>query len=408
MSNSTNNSLLATLANKTHKRLENVSSNTDVETLYILMYVLAALMVLPGVFGNGIIITAVWKVPSLRTHTNHLIASLAVADFLVVLSMIAFVLMDRFPIESMAMEVNMFLFPSIDMTLGCASIWNLAAVSIDRGIAVMRPLHYKGILSSQRVQTATAILWTYASVIFLLAMIRMKIQSEEYNTSLVFSAMIANFALPCFIVVAIYVGIFAAAIKSIKVTKALEKALYLASNRGVELVNRSSPRSTTLLSREVKLALNVLIILLPLVAGWGFYFGTHWYEMITGDYDRSNAYEFCLLITPWVNSSLNPIVYILATPSLRKACHRLLCRRRPFSRDGLFSTTLLTSFSSRRPSWLERGTSVSSNGEKTPKRKKSCDSRRGSVGNQKKSAAAAAFLPLKMHAEEENTATAQL
>ena len=404
MANASNHSLSSIIPNITRdEELEDVHSNSEVDTLYTLMYVFAVLIVLPGIFGNGIIITAVLKLRNLRTHTNQLIASLAVADLLIVLSMVAFVLMDRFPISTLPLEMNMFLFPSIDMTLGSASIWNLAAVSIDRGIAVMLPLHYKGLLSSRKVKIGTGIIWIYSAFVFILAMLRVKIQSEEYNTSLVFAAMIANFVLPCFIVVVIYIGIFASAIKSIRVSKALEKALQLANSRGVELGNVSSRKGSSLLSREVKVALNVLIILVPLVVGWGFYFGTHWYEMMTGDYNRSNIYEFCLLVIPWINSSLNPVVYIFATPSLRKACRRLLCGRRSFAKDGMLNT-VISSFTSRRPSWLERGMSVSSNGERTPKRKKSCDSRRGSTGCRKKSTT---FIALDVHIEEDQTATAQ-
>ena len=378
----------------------------EVQVLYTLMYVFSAVIVLPGIFGNGIILVAVLKLKQLRTQTNQLIASLAFADLLLVLSMIAFVLMDRFPIKSMPPEVNSFLFPSIDIMLGSASIWNLAAVSIDRGIAVMLPLRYKGIAGTRKVKVGIAIIWIYCILIFLLGMLRIKIQSEGYNTTLVFAAMILNFVFPCFIVVTIYIGIFSSAIKNIRVMKAFRKAIQVANGRGSETGDVKSRKLSTALPLEMKLAFNVLIILVPLVIGWGFFFGTHWYEMMTGDYSRSNIYEFCMLVIPWINSSLNPVVYILATSSLRKACGRLLCGRRSFPKDGVFTTAIISSLTSRRPSWLERKMSTSSNGDKTPKRKKSLDSRRGSTGSRKKSSAT--FIALDAHGEEEYKALAQI
>lgn len=403
MDNSTNISVPSALPNETHMPWV---EDSETKTLYILMYVFAGIIVLPGIFGNGIIIAAVMKLHSLRTHTNKLIASLAVADLLVVFSMVTFVLMDKYPIKSIPIEVHMFLFPSIDMALGCACIWNLAAVSIDRGLAVMRPLQYKAMLSPKILRIIIGIIWLYSAIIFMFAMLRIKIQSEQFNNVLVFGAMIANFALPCFIIVATYIGIFTAAIKNIRVTKALEKALHIANGQSVELGASSCRRNTLLLSREMRVAFNVLIILIPFVVGWGFYFGTHWYEMITQNYERSNIYEFSLLVIPWINSSLNPVIYILATPSLRKGCRQIICGRRSFSKEGRFSTVILSSFTSRRPSWLERGMSVSSNGGKTPKRKTSTDSRGESIGNWKKTATT--FLPMGMHAEEDGAVAAEV
>ena len=384
---------------------QDVLLDNEAQLLYTLMYVFAAVIVLPGIFGNGLILVAVLKLKHLRTHTNQLIASLAFADLLIVLSMIAFVLMDRFPIESITYEVNMFLFPSIDIMLGSASIWNLAAVSIDRGIAVMLPLRYKEVIDSRRVKIGITVIWVYCILIFILGLLRIEIESELYNTSLVFAAMIANFVLPCFIVVTIYIGIFVSAIKNIRVVKALGKALQEGHSRGLELGTVPPRKISATLPLEVKVAFNVLIILVPLVLGWGFFFGTHWYEMMTGDYKRSNVYEFCLLFIPWICCSLNPVIYIFATSSLRKACRRLLCRRRPFSKDGAFATVIISSFTSRRPSWLERRISTSSNDEKTPKRKKSNDSKGGSTGIRKKSTAT--FVALDVHMEEEHKAIAE-
>jgi len=380
--------------------------NNEVQVLYTLMYVFSAVIVLPGIFGNGIILIAVLKLKHLRTHTNQLIASLAFADLLIVLSMITFVLMDKFPIKSIPREVTAFLFPSIDTMLGSASIWNLAAVSIDRGIAVMLPLRYKRLLGTRRVKVGIAVIWVYCILVFILAMLRIKFQSNEYNISLVFAAMIANFVLPCFIVVATYIGIFASAVKNVRVMRALDKVVQSASSRGATKSNVSYRKIVTTLPLEARLAFNVLIILVPLVAGWGFFFGTQWYEMMTGDYGRSNIYEFCMLVVPWINSSLNPVVYILATSSLRKACKQLLCGRRQYSKEGVFSTAIMSSFPSRRPSWLERRISISSSGEKTPKRKQSTDSRRGSNGSRKKSSAT--FVALDIHVEECLDATAQV
>ena len=406
------NTSIATTANTTRHGTFGIGVQGEVNTanakegeiLYTLMYTFAALIVLPGIVGNGFIIVAVSKIRSLKTPTNYLIVSLAVADLLVVVAMVAFVLMDRFPLASIPLDVHMYLFPSIDMMLGTASLWNLAAVSIDRGIAVLRPLHYKSLMNSKRVKICISIIWSYSLAIFVISISRIKFQSEKFSLCLVSSAIILNFAVPCVLIVIIYVGIFTSALKSIKVSKALEKAIFLAINRDSEDHENSAkrrPRMTC--SREVRVAINVMIILVPLLVGWGFYFGTFCYEMITNDLDRSNIYEFCLLIIPWMNSSLNPVVYILATASLRKGCRRMICgRKSPATRDlnSLFTTGILSNLSSRRPSWFERSMSMSMNGE----RKNHGDSRRGSQTYRRKSSTAL-FVGMDTHMEEQNAVT---
>lgn len=410
MANISNNSI-ATISNATRGTFGieaqgemNMVNTKEGEVLYILLYTFAALIVLPGIFGNGFIIVAVSKIQSLKTPTNYLIASLAVADLLVVVAMVAFVLMDRFPLASIPLDVHMYLFPSIDMMLGTASLWNLAAVSIDRGIAVLRPFHYESLMNSKRVKICTTIIWSYSLLIFVFSISRIKFQSELFTLCLVSLAMILNFILPCVLIVIIYIGIFTSALKSIKVSKTLEKAIFLAINRDSgDHENGTKRRPRMACSREVRVAINVMIILVPLLVGWGFYFGTFCYEMITKDLNRSNIYEFCLLVIPWINSSLNPVVYILATASLRKGCRRIICgRRSPAARDfnSMFTTGILSNLSSRRPSWFERSTSISMNGE----RRNHCDSRRGSQTYRRKSSTAL-FLGMDTHMEEQNAVT---
>ena len=362
--------------------------NQEVEILYLLMYVFASVIVLPGLFGNGLIVLSVFKLQSLKTPTNFLLVSLAIADLLMIISMISFVLMDRFPIKSMPVEVTMFLFPSIDIMVGSASIWNLAAVSLDRGIAVLRPLRYHSMINTKRVKMIITAIWSYSFALFLLSMLRIKVVSYSFRMSVLFTAMILSFIVPCLLIVVSYTGIILSTVNSIRMTRALEKAISIATSRGAESLNDKASRKRRVRSREVRLAFNIMIILVPFVAGWGFYFGTHWYEILSGDQNRSNIYEFCLLVIPWVNSSLNPVIYILVTKSLRKGCKRMISRRRnPFNKDtsSVFTTTIFSSLTSRRPSWFERSMPVTSTGEKTPKRKKSGDSRRGSQSNRKQS-----------------------
>eukprot|EP00794_Sanderia_malayensis_P018693 gene18693-20581_t len=359
--------------------------NQEVETLYTLMYVFAGLMILPGIFGNGLIVLLVTKQHKLKTPTNYLIVSLAIADLLMIVGMLVFLLMDRFPVQSIPLKVIVFLFPSIDILVGSASILSLAAVSLDRGIAVLRPLSYHNLINTARVKIVIFAIWAYSILLFIFSMLRIKIESQAYRMSVLFAAMVGSFVIPCFLIMTSYFGILLSTVHSIRITKALEKAISMATSKGEETLTDKATRKRRMRSRELRLAMNIMIILIPFVVGWGFYFGTHWYEMVNRDTKRSNVYEFCMIIIPWLNSSINPVIYVCLTKSLRKGCRRLLCKRRdPLRRESSLTTAIFSSFNSRRPSWLERSIS-SLNGEASSKKARNAggnamaESKRGSV-----------------------------
>uniref|UniRef100_A0A914R4K1 G-protein coupled receptors family 1 profile domain-containing protein n=1 Tax=Parascaris equorum TaxID=6256 RepID=A0A914R4K1_PAREQ len=86
------------------------------------------------VFGNMLVILAVFREKTLQTVTNMLIVSLAVSDFLVALCVMPFAV--YFELNSFVWGLGQFLcnlYMATDVACSTASILNLLAISLDSG-----------------------------------------------------------------------------------------------------------------------------------------------------------------------------------------------------------------------------------------------------------------------------------
>ncbi|XP_022258266.1 octopamine receptor 1-like [Limulus polyphemus] len=117
------------------------------------------------VAGNVLVILSVFTSAKLRTVTNFFIVSLAVSDLLVGLAVLPY---------SMTLEVlDVWVFGStwchiwlaVDVWLCTSSILNLCAISVDRYLAITRPVHYRSIMSSRRAKLVIAAVWVFAFII---------------------------------------------------------------------------------------------------------------------------------------------------------------------------------------------------------------------------------------------------
>ena len=119
------------------------------------------------VLGNSLVIAAVITTRKLRTVTNIFICSLASADLLLGFAVLPF---------SISYEVldiwiwgvvwcNIWL--AVDVWLCTASIISLCAISLDRYIAVSRPIRYPSIMNPFRGKVLVATVWILSFVVCL-------------------------------------------------------------------------------------------------------------------------------------------------------------------------------------------------------------------------------------------------
>lgn len=89
-------------------------------------------------------------------------------------------------------------------------------------------------------------------------------------------------------------------------------------------VNQQSKRE--IIKKEIRLSLNLLIIIIPFCTIWGSYFGITLYEAFCAGctIDVSPKVLFIIGILPHIVASVNPIIYIFLTKDMRKALGRAI------------------------------------------------------------------------------------
>ncbi|KAL7729981.1 hypothetical protein ACLKA6_009279 [Drosophila palustris] len=117
--------------------------------------------------GNCLVIAAVFCSNKLRSVTNFFIVNLAVADLLVGLAVLPFsATWEVFKVWIFG-DVWCRIWLAVDVWMCTASILNLCAISLDRYVAVTRPVTYPSIMSTKKAKSLIAGIWVLSFVICL-------------------------------------------------------------------------------------------------------------------------------------------------------------------------------------------------------------------------------------------------
>ena len=307
--------------------------------VYLLLLLLAPI----GITANSLIMVTVYKVKRLRNTTGFFICNLAFADILLILEMILYFVYQQSTSQAVHLNQSRFqeyIFPSFDVFLGSASLLLVTAVSIERGVAVARPLKYPRYLSERRAKIIIIVIWAYCGFFFFLGVLRIWIRSDVYAKMFFFTAATLSFFIPCIFVVTSYNIIVFSALKTMKMEKKICKALVAiaAMNQNREQNGGGGgpnagppvppPPAQTVKNnrcREIKVALKVTTLTCPFVVGWGYFMVCNVYEM-AADYEFRGVSNFMILFIPFIVSCLNPLTYIMFTRTLRQGAWLILSR----------------------------------------------------------------------------------
>lgn len=143
----------------------------------ILRMVMALVICLSGAFGNILVILAIVLNPSMRTVTNYLLLSLAVTDLIVCTCIGPLAIYDDW--RAGDWRIGSFLcnfWKVADILLICCSIWHLCAVSVDRYLALFRPLWYR----TKRTVSFALILITFSWIVTTLTSVSLLISARGH------------------------------------------------------------------------------------------------------------------------------------------------------------------------------------------------------------------------------------
>lgn len=207
--------------------------------------------------GNVLVCLSVIKVRKLRHPSNYLLISLAVSDLCVACIVMPFGLYQSLQDKWELGRVLCNIYVVSDVTSCTASILNLCVISIDRYLAITRPLTYCFQRTTKAMLFAIALVWALALVISVPALI---ISGNEYGTKedprcevsqSVYYQLYAtcfSFYVPLIVMIFIYYNIYTAAKRVVDAERRATTGLQVNSNTNNGNGNANSdqpPRSSS-------------------------------------------------------------------------------------------------------------------------------------------------------------------
>lgn len=263
-------------------------------------------------FGNAVVLLAIFQTTTLQTMSNFLIASLALADVSVGLFMnpilIAKVALDRWQGQHWLSMLADFMW--IQTTTSTA--FNLCAVSVDRYVAITAVFKYHRVMTRRKCTIALAMIWVSS---FIFGSVRLFISDQTKLPRLWISTTVLTVIIPLFLIAFCYLRIYRAAkaqcekIARRKVTA--EEARLSAKNR--------------------KAAWTAAIIIALFVIMWIPSFVASCIELFTQDSCKKLRIDFAwfwLAFLCFTSSSVNPWVYTIRVPEFKNTLRRILGRKR--------------------------------------------------------------------------------
>lgn len=203
--------------------------------LLVVVALLLAVITLWTIFGNILVLCALYKFPNLRAISNCLIGNLAVSDLLLAITVL--------PLSSVHDLLGFWVFGEtmctlwlcIDVLNCTASIWGLCTIAVDRYTATIYPVWYFERRSPVRALVYIIFVWVFSLIVSFAPFIgwrdmiqnlyRFNQRINRYECVLfqtggyvVYSAM-GSFVIPIFLMTFLYVRIFIVLKKRTRILK---------------------------------------------------------------------------------------------------------------------------------------------------------------------------------------------
>ncbi|XP_060739506.1 trace amine-associated receptor 13c-like [Tachysurus vachellii] len=304
--------------------------------VYILLYVCSAAVVLLTVCGNLLVIISVLHFKQLHTPTNMLLLSLAVSDFLVgalVMPPMLIWTIESCWIFGRDFCISFLLIGGIIMTI---SIYNVALIAVDRYLALSNPFLYMSSISRRTMCIVVYSNWCVC-ITYMTAFYYFSGSSETsvmcpgeclliVNEVWSVINLVVTFIFPLSVIIILYTRVFLIAKKHATAIR--------------ELNNHTRPKTQKITSHSMKSerkAAKVLGILVSvfLMCLLPFYF----YSILGNVIEIQIETLLKVLVVVHLNSTINPVIYALFYPWLRR-CVKLIITLQIFLTDSELITVL--------------------------------------------------------------------
>ena len=305
-------------------------TNNDLYT-----YILLALLLPIGIAGNLLILIAILCYKCLPKQTGKFLCSMAAADLGVIFEFIAFLVYHNHD-GDIPDRVHRYLFPSFDIFFASVSLLQITVISIERAIAVTWPFKYQSYVSSKRAKNTVICIWSFSLILMFAAFLRIPIHSKIYSLVIFFTTATIMLFIPVVLIIISYTLVVISAYQNLRQDQKRMKMFTIFIKQGQpesEWLNgrQKSARKGKLSAircREIKLSVNVALIVLPFLFCWGFFIFVHIYEHVMDyQFSSSSFVNWFIFHLPFTVSSMNPVFYLLLTRSLRNTVKLMIQRK---------------------------------------------------------------------------------
>ncbi|KAI8045723.1 5-hydroxytryptamine receptor 1 [Drosophila gunungcola] len=206
----------------------------------IFVSIVLLIVILGTVVGNVLVCIAVCMVRKLRRPCNYLLVSLALSDLCVALLVMPMALLyevlEKWNFGTLLCDI----WVSFDVLCCTASILNLCAISVDRYLAITKPLEYGVKRTPRRMMLCVGIVWLAAACISLPPLLILGNEHEDeegqpictvcQNFAYQIYATLGSFYIPLSVMLFVYYQIFRAARRIVLEEKRAQTHLQQALN----------------------------------------------------------------------------------------------------------------------------------------------------------------------------------
>ncbi|KAH9417363.1 5-hydroxytryptamine receptor 7 [Dermatophagoides pteronyssinus] len=218
-----NHSMMMINNNDYNGNITDLNNNNDGylnPNLKITLIVLLSLMIVFTVIGNILVCLSVILVRKLRHPSNYLLVSLAISDLCVAILVMPLALQYELS-QSWRLSQNICdLWVSFDVTACTSSILNLCTISIDRYLAIKKPLTYGVRRTTRRILSFIVTVWIASCLISIPPVLilgnehgtpEQPICEVSQNRGYQLYATLGSFYIPLFVMIVMYYKIYVAA-----------------------------------------------------------------------------------------------------------------------------------------------------------------------------------------------------
>ena len=256
--------------------------------------VINVILSITALFGNSVILIAIWKTSSLHSMANILLSSLAVSDLAV--GLVAQPLFVPYLLSRLNAVFNV-----LGTFLIIASFMSITAIGVDRLLALQLHLRYEAVVTPFRVKLVLIFVWVFSAVVA--------------SSQLWVAGYLPRF-FPSVIFICLLVGNFVVYFKIYLIVRRRQRQI----QQQQQVVDNESFLS---IKRSKKTALNTFLLYIILL----FCYIPYSFSVQIGNAGIIVSPEVYVstITVVFLNSSLNPLLYCWRDREIRTAVKQLLC-----------------------------------------------------------------------------------